>query len=282
MDAAPEKPDRHVTEVRGTGGALRTALICSEASAFNRQVLPGWLTSFSDLAGIVVIKDSRRRLWQRAASEWKRSRWRIIDVVAFRLFYRFFLRRKDQAWIRGRVQKELDTFPTPTGIRLFETDDPNSQQTQAFLQSLHPDLVLAACKTILRPEIFDVARHGTYVVHPGICPEYRNAHGCFWALARRDLERVGATLLRIDQGVDTGPVFAYYTTDFDERRDSHVVIQHRVVYDNLDRIALDLRRISAGQATPLPVAGRASAAWGQPRLSDYLRWKRAARRQNSP
>ena len=49
-------------------------------------------------------------------------------------------------------------------------------------------------------------------MHPGICPEYRNSHGCFWALARRDLDHVGATLLQIDEGSDTGPVYAYYTT----------------------------------------------------------------------
>ena len=48
-------------------------------------------------------------------------------------------------------------------------------------------------------------------MHPGICPEYRNAHGCFWALANRDLNKVGMTLLRIDKGVDTGPTFGYYT-----------------------------------------------------------------------
>jgi len=36
-------------------------------------------------------------------------------------------------------------------------------------------------------------------MHPGICPEYRNSHGCFWALANDDPERVGVTLLQIDK-----------------------------------------------------------------------------------
>ena len=54
----------------------------------------------------------------------------------------------------------------------------------------------ARCKVILKEKIFGIPRVGTFVMHPGICPEYRNAHGCFWALVRRDLERVGMTLLR--------------------------------------------------------------------------------------
>jgi hypothetical protein len=259
--------------------SLRTALICSEASLFNRQVLPRWLASFTDLAGLVVIKESPRNRWQRLKHEWRRSRWRIIDVIAFRVFYAVKLKSKDRAWLQARLRKELKSLPEIPEVPVLETDDPNSPATKAFLESLAPDLALAACKTILAKQIFDVPRFGTYVVHPGICPEYRNAHGCFWALVRGDRARVGATLLRIDEGVDTGPVFAYYTSEFDELRESHIVIQHRVVYDNKDAIASDLRRIAAGEASPLPRDGRTSAAWGQPRLSPYLRWKRASRRE---
>jgi hypothetical protein len=85
------------------------------------------------------------------------------------------------------------------------------------------------------------------------------------------------TLLRIDAGVDTGPVFLWATTAVDERRESHVVVQYRVVLDNLDAIAAALLAAWRG-APPLPAEGRPSAAWGQPWLSAYVRWKRAARR----
>jgi hypothetical protein len=73
-------------------------------------------------------------------------------------------------------------------------------------------------------------------------------------------------------------VYAYYTTDYDEKAESHVVIQTRVVYDNLESIKQDLEAIVQGNLTPVDVSGRTSAAWGQPRLTDYLRWKRAARK----
>lgn len=257
---------------------MRIAVICTADSVFNRRVLPAHVASFAELVGIVAIREPKRRLWGRLRHEWRRSRWRLADVVAFRVFYRALLHRKDADWIRRRADEELAKLPPVADTPVFETDDPNSPETREFLQQLAPDFVLAACKTILRREIFDIAEHGTFVVHPGICPEYRNAHGCFWALARRDLERVGATLLRIDEGVDTGPVYGHYAIAFDERRESHVVIQLRSVYDNMDRITADVRRVYEGSAAPIDVSGRESAAWGQPRLSDYLRWKWAARR----
>lgn len=257
---------------------MRIAVICTEGNVFNRRVLPAHVASFAELVGIVSIREPKRRLVERLRHEWRRSGWRVADVVAFRLYYRAVLRRRDAAWIARRAGEELAALPPVPDVPVHETEDPNSEETRTFLQELGPDLTIAACKTILRREIFEVARHGTYVVHPGVCPEYRNAHGCFWALARRDLGRVGSTLLRIDEGVDTGPIYGHYLTPFDEREESHVVIQLRSVYDNMDRIASDLRKIFEGSASPIDVSGRESAAWGQPRLSDYLRWKRAARR----
>jgi methionyl-tRNA formyltransferase len=257
---------------------MRTALICHHDNPLNRDVLPRFMGTFSDLAGVVVIRERPGRMRKRLMFEWRRSRLRMLDVFAFRLYYKLRLAKYDREWVERRVAEGLIRYPSPGEVRIYETDDPNSEETREFLSEISPELVIARCKTLLRPEIFDLPRLGTYVVHPGICPEYRNAHGCFWALARRDLDRVGATLLRIDSGVDTGPVYAYYKTDIDERSESHIVIQHRVVFDNLDHLAQDLRRIEAGTAERIDVSGRESAAWGQPRLTDYLRWKRAARR----
>jgi hypothetical protein len=74
-------------------------------------------------------------------------------------------------------------------------------------------------------------------------------------------------------------VLGYYATDFDEVRETHIVIQHAVVLDNLDKIAADLQAHVSGALEPVDTAGRESRAWGQPRLSDWLRWKHAARRR---
>jgi methionyl-tRNA formyltransferase len=115
-------------------------------------------------------------------------------------------------------------------------------------------------------------------MHPGICPEYRNAHGCFWALSNGDYERVGMTLLRVNQGVDTGPVYGHYTCNFDKATESHAVIQQRVVLDNLDQLRQKFEEVFRGSATTIDISGRSSATWGQPWLSRYILWKWKARR----
>jgi hypothetical protein len=68
----------------------------------------------------------------------------------------------------------------------------------------------------------------------------------------------------------------------DEIAESHIVIQYRVVLENLDRIAATLIDLFHGKRVEtVPTTGRKSAVWGQPRFTDYLRWKKAARKSRS-
>ena len=76
---------------------MRVAVICSEGSVFNRRVLPARLAAFSELAGIVSIRDRPLSFRRRLGHEWRRSKWRIVDVLAFRIFYRLWSARRDGA-----------------------------------------------------------------------------------------------------------------------------------------------------------------------------------------
>jgi len=239
-----------------------------------------------NLAGLIVITDGPRRLLRVAKREVRRVGWvGFLDVVAFRLFSRIWLRRRDEAWKREELARLRLRYPANlSGVpRVFVTD-PNSKEAREFLEKHAADLIVARCKFILKPEIFQLAQVGAFALHPGICPEYRNAHGCFWALVNRDIDRVGMTLLRIDNGVDTGPVYLQAGCPIDEARESHTVIQYRVVLDNLEAIGRTLIAIWEGRnPATVQTAGRESAVWGQPRLSSYLRWKKAARKNiNAP
>jgi hypothetical protein len=81
------------------------------------------------------------------------------------------------------------------------------------------------------------------------------------------------TLLRIDEGIDTGPIYGYFTHPHDLGRQSHIVIQNSMTFENLDAIGERISEVCGGGATPMTVQGRASAMWGQPRLTPYLAWR---------
>ena len=259
---------------------MKTLLICHEGADLDRTGLARWLASFTDLCGIVVLRETGGRTRQRIRREMKRvGAARFLDVLAFRAYYKAFLAAGDKAWERQTLERMCRDYPALEGVPELVTSSPNSPEAEQFIRESGAEIVIARCKTLLKESVFSLPSHGTFVMHPGICPEYRNAHGCFWALANDDTERVGMTLLRIDKGVDTGPVYGFYSYAFDERRESHIRIQHRVVLENLDALEKKFLDIYEGRATPLDTHGKASAVWGQPWMSRYLRWKRRARRR---
>ena len=236
------------------------------------------------LAGLLIIREGRGSLWRAARREFRRvGPLRFLDVAAFRAYSRVALSSRDAAWKAQQLARLKAAYPVSLAdVPCAVVSSPNSPEAKAFLERLRPDIAIARCKVILKREIYEIPRAGTFVLHPGVCPEYRNAHGCFWALANRDLDRVGMTLLKVDRGIDTGPIYLQAGCAFDEVDESHIVIQYRAVFDNLDAIGRTLLALCRGEAIqPVSTAGRTSATWGQPRLSDYLRWKRAARRASA-
>jgi hypothetical protein len=257
----------------------RIVLICHCDDAINRDLVSRWLASFAELVGIVEIAERRTIMWRRLRAERRRvGLMRLLDVLAFRIYYRVALAADDTAWERGAIARAAEVWkapdPAPSVLRTY---DPNDETVREFLGRLAPDLAIARCKWLLRRAIYSAPRLGTFVLHPGVCPQYRNAHGCFWALACNDAGNAGMTLLAVDDGIDTGPVYGYYRYPFDALRESHIRIQHRVFLENADAIRDRLLAIAAGSAEPLPAAKVPSHNWGQPWLSAYLRYRRKLR-----
>lgn len=256
---------------------MKFLLFCQANEPLNREGLARFLAHEGELAGIVVLEDTLKRRWARLRREYRRGGlWATLDVLLFQVWYRLWRLARDRAWERRYLARLCARYAPLKGVPVLRATNPNSPEVKDFVRAAAPDIAIARCKSLLDDEVRELPRLGTFVMHPGVCPEYRNAHGCFWALARRDMKRVGMTLLRADAGVDTGPVYGYFGAAFDERAESHIQIQQRVVFDNLDAIAGRLRAIGESRALPIDTAGRGSSVYGQPRLTRYMWWKWSA------
>jgi len=259
---------------------MRTVLICHDQHPLDRDGLARWLASFSELAGVIVLREHASRKRRRIRREIERvGIFRFLDVIAFRFYDRFVWGRKDAQWEEERLTQLEAEYPELPDVPRLVTHSPNTPEAETFIRESNCDIMIARCKTLLAERIFTLPRAATLVMHPGICPEYRNAYGCFWALAEDDLERVGMTLLKVDAGVDTGGVYGYYTYDYDEVNESQNMIHNRVTFDNLPALAEKIPQIDRGEAKPIDTSARHSATWGQPWLTRYLRWKKNVRRR---
>tara|TARA_Y100000591_G_scaffold298736_1_gene290763 strand:+ start:444 stop:1226 length:783 start_codon:yes stop_codon:yes gene_type:complete len=253
---------------------MKTMLICHKGSGLNPLILPRWLQSFSELKGVIVIEE-QKRIRIRIKNEIKRiGILRFIDIVLFRTYYRLFKAKSDIAWEKATIMTLKKKYPQiKDDTPILITNSPNSEESYKFIERQKPDIVLARCKFLIKERIFSLPQIGIFVLHPGICPEYRNAHGCFWALANNDIKNVGMTLLKIDKGIDTGPIYSYFRINPKYFHESHIRVQLRTVFDNLDEIKEKLIKIYNNDINVLDVKGRKSNIWGQPWLSKYIKIK---------
>src|SRR3954447_1730435 len=213
---------------------MRTLLICHDGADLDREGLARWFASFSTFTGTVVIREPGGRLRKRISREITRvGFWRFLDVLAFRAYYALRHAAGDRAWEQRELERLRAAYPTRADAPEAIVSSPNAKDAEAFIREQQPDLVIARCKTLLAERIFSIPRLGTFVMHPGICPEYRNAHGCFWALPSGDARNVGVPWLRRHKGVDAGAVFGYFGRDGDPH-DSQIVTELRAVVDHLD------------------------------------------------
>jgi methionyl-tRNA formyltransferase len=76
----------------------------------------------------------------------------------------------------------------------------------AKLRELKPELVVVvAYGQILPQSILDLPPHGCLNVHTSLLPKYRGAAPIQWAIANGEGE-TGVTIMKMDAGLDTGPI----------------------------------------------------------------------------
>jgi hypothetical protein len=83
----------------------------------------------------------------------------------------------------------------------------NSRRTRDVLGALAPDLAIRVSGGVLGPGVFGAARLGTLNVHHGLAPAIRGVWSIPWGLLEGRLDWIGATIHRVDEGIDTGPVY---------------------------------------------------------------------------
>lgn len=94
------------------------------------------------------------------------------------------------------------------GIQVYQPDKLSSQDAQAQLNELQPDLiVVAAYGQILRQSVLDLPSFGCINVHASLLPRWRGASPIQAAILSGD-EQTGITIMQVEKGLDTGAILS--------------------------------------------------------------------------
>jgi len=80
----------------------------------------------------------------------------------------------------------------------------NAKSTAELISSFDPDIIVVCGAPILRERIFGIPKTCTINIHFGISSAYRGQHTLFWPMLENRFDQMGATIHKIDKGVDTG------------------------------------------------------------------------------
>jgi methionyl-tRNA formyltransferase len=152
-------------------------------------------------------------------------------------------------------------------------DNINSDAGRKILRDLNPDVCVLMVHPILAKKTFSIPRLGMLVFHPGVTPEYRGPHSAFWATMTNEFWGIGWSLLRVDEGIDTGPVLAQGScASVRPLEDSHVTMQHISHVDGTEHVAEVLRQLERGEDPRVEMINRRSTNYTHPGITDYVRF----------
>jgi methionyl-tRNA formyltransferase len=131
---------------------------------------------------------------------------RLTDLVAV-------VAQPDRPRGRGQIVLAPPTvdWARQNGIPVFQPEKFKAPETLASLEAFQAELiVVVAFGRILPRELLEVPRLGCLNVHASLLPRHRGAAPIQWAIARGDAE-TGVTLMKMDEGLDTGPILLQRT-----------------------------------------------------------------------
>jgi len=169
--------------------------------------------------------------------------WRVVGVVA----------QPDKP--SGR---NLHLQAPPVKLEAIERGFPLLQPERArdpgFIDAVRawaPDVaVVAAYGQILPQALLDVPPLGCLNVHTSLLPRWRGAAPIQWAIAEGDAE-TGACLMRMEAGLDTGPVLANVRTLIGPG-ETGGSLHDRLAELGAELVVDRLPRLAAGQLTAVP------------------------------
>jgi hypothetical protein len=117
-----------------------------------------------------------------------------------------------------------------------------------------------------------------------VTPEYKGLYSPFWAAHNLDFDRIGYTLLRMNDEYDAGQVFAQGgAREVNPLRHGHLYMGHKAIWDSLPDVERLFGEVERGEAEPIDRSGAEAGMYTYPGLSDLvrqrLRFRRLARQK---
>jgi len=156
---------------------------------------------------------------------------------------------------RGRGQETAGSpvkdAALAAGVAIYQPEKIKSESAYDYFQRVAPDVVvIIAYGQIIPARLIEIPRLGWINLHASLLPKYRGAAPINWAIVNGE-KRSGLTTMKIDAGLDTGPMLLKHATAIgpDETAPE---LAARLAEAGAPLMAETLRKLERGEITPTP------------------------------
>ena len=166
--------------------------------------------------------------------------------------WEWFFRRRKEYEQNTFADSELWARKNQPQIIPIATGQLNSTNTLKTLQAQQPEIIILFGSSLIGREIMDRFPNRIINLHVGLSGEYRGSSCNFWPIYDGRLDCLGATLLRINAGIDTGEILAQGTIEV-EKGDAEQSLMGKPLILGMDLTIQVVHQWFQGDWAPLPL-----------------------------
>ena len=137
------------------------------------------------------------------------------------------------------------------GLRVEQPEKMKGEAGRALLARYQPEaVVIVGYGQIIPADLLSLPPHGWINLHASLLPKYRGAAPVQWALIRGET-KTGVTTMRIDPGLDTGPILLQREEPI-RPDDTTLTLAARLAELGAELMAETLAQLATGALTPRP------------------------------
>jgi len=163
------------------------------------------------------------------------------------------------------------------GLPVLQPNKARDPEFVGALKQIEPKLiVVVAYGQILPPTVLTIPPLGCVNVHTSLLPKYRGAAPIQWAILNGE-SKTGVTIMKMDEGLDTGPILAMHETKI-ESADTSQTLHDRLAEMGAELIVPTIREYAAARIQPQTQPGEgASYARKITKEDGRIDWARPAK-----
>ena len=172
-------------------------------------------------------------------------------LVEARFDVRLVVTQPDRGAGRGRrlLPTAVKAAATAHGLPVVDFGKGDRKRVTAAVLEAEPDaVVVVAFGHILKEPLLSTPPHGCINVHASLLPRWRGVSPVQYAVMHGD-SWTGVTIMRMDEGVDTGPVLAERSVGIGPEETAGELLD-RLAGQGADLLIHTLRRLANGQVEP--------------------------------